>query len=263
MKVGEVDVVPVLDGTSLEPLHEVVSHADDAEWDCPQQPLDDQRRLPMDIGGFLVRTGARTILIDAGLGTINDERRRGGGLPDSLRSHGVQLADVTDVIFTHLHFDHVGWATQKGSVMFPNATYRVHQADWDHFVLSPDAQPGAIRKLSPLEARLETFDTEVELAPGLLARPAPGHSPGHTTFVVADGEERALILGDVVHVIPELTDPGWHFVQDVDPEAALEARDQLIAHVAQTGDPIAASHFPGLRFGRLVNSDGHRRFTFI
>jgi glyoxylase-like metal-dependent hydrolase (beta-lactamase superfamily II) len=219
--------------------------------------------MVMDIGGFLVRTADRTILIDAGMGTISDERRQGGGLPDSLRRHGVDFADVTDVVFTHLHFDHVGWATQKGRVMFPNATYRVHQADWDHFVLSPEAAPGAIRKLTPLEGQLETFDSEVELAPGLFARPAPGHSPGHTTFVVADQGERALVLGDAVHVLPELIDPGWRFVHDVDPEAAVEVRDRIVDAVAQTGEPIAASHFPGLRFGRLKTAAGRRHFTFI
>ena len=166
MHVGRLEVVPVLDGTSMEPLDEIVSHAGDGEWDCSEQPLDAEGRLAMDIGGFLVRTGDRTILIDAGVGTINDGRRQGGGLPDSLARHGVEFGDVTDVVFTHLHFDHVGWATQQGKVMFPHATYRVHQADWEYFVLSPDAHPGAIRKLTPLEGQLETFDSEVELAPG-------------------------------------------------------------------------------------------------
>jgi glyoxylase-like metal-dependent hydrolase (beta-lactamase superfamily II) len=253
----------VLDGTSLEPLDEVVCHTGHARWDCPEQPLDGDGRMAMDIGGFLVRTGDRTILIDAGIGTITDERRRGGGLPATLRRYGVDFDDVTDVIFTHLHFDHVGWATQKAKVMFPDATYRVHQADWDHFVLSPEAQPGAIRKLKPLEGQLETFDSDVELAPGLHARPAPGHSPGHTTFVVADQGARALILGDAVHVIPELTDPEWHFVHDVDPKTALEVRDRIVDEVAQTGDPFAASHFPGLRFGRLETAGGRRHFAFI
>jgi glyoxylase-like metal-dependent hydrolase (beta-lactamase superfamily II) len=263
VKVGAIKVVPVLDGTSLEPLDEVVSHTGHAQWNCPEQPLDGAERVSMDIGGFLVHARDRIILIDAGVGTISDERRQGAGLPASLHRHGVEFADVTDVIFTHLHFDHVGWATQKGKVMFPNAIYRVHQADWDYFVRSPDAQPGAIRKLTPLEGQLETFDSDVELAPGLVARAAPGHSPGHTIFVVADQGARALILGDVVHVIPELTDPGWHCVHDVDPEAAVEVRDRIVDEVARSGDAFAASHFPGLRFGRLQTAGGRRRFTFI
>jgi glyoxylase-like metal-dependent hydrolase (beta-lactamase superfamily II) len=217
----------------------------------------------MAIGGFLVRGRGRTILVDAGMGTINDERRHGGGLPEALRSLGVDFGDVTDVVFTHLHFDHVGWATQRGEVMFPNATYRVHQADWDHFVRSPDALAGAVRKLTPIEGRLECFAAEAEVAPGLVARPAPGHSPGHSVFVVADGDERALLLGDVVHVIPELTDPDWHGRYDLDPPTAIEVRDRIVDELANSGDAFATSHFPALRFGRLVRDGAARRFTFI
>ena len=85
---------------------------------------------------------------------------------------------VTDVIFTHLHFDHVGWATAKGEVVFRHATYRVHEADWAYFVDSPGALPGAVRKLSPVKPQLETFSSECTLpAPGVDATPAPGHAP--------------------------------------------------------------------------------------
>lgn len=263
MRIGGLSVDPVVDGFSLEPLDEVVRHTGDAAWDCPEQPLDAQGRLRMAIGGFLVRGPGRTILVDAGMGTISDERRQGGGLPSALESLGVGFPDVTDVVFTHLHFDHVGWATQRGNVTFPNATYRVHQADWDHFVRSPEALPGAVRKLTPIEDRLETFDSETELAPGLVARPAPGHSPGHSLFVVTDGDERALLLGDVVHVIPELTDPQWHGRYDLDPSTAIEVRDRIVDELAGSGDAFATSHFPDLRFGRLVRNGAAPQFTFI
>jgi len=94
----------------------------------------------------------------------------GGGFLDSLRAHGVAPEDVTDVVFTHLHFDHVGWSSRKGRRVFPNATYRAHAADWAHFVTdgrrraAPD--PGAVRKLAPVEPQLELFDADGPLAPG-------------------------------------------------------------------------------------------------
>jgi glyoxylase-like metal-dependent hydrolase (beta-lactamase superfamily II) len=264
MRIGAIDIQPLLDGESREPITEVVARADGAGWNCPDHPTDSDGRITMSMGGFLVRSAERTILVDAGLGTIQDERRRGGGLPDNLRAEGVELADVTDVVFTHLHFDHVGWATKKGQVVFPNATYRVHQADWDHFVTSPDAAAGAVRKLGPLESRLETFDAEVELAPGLVARPAPGHTPGSTIYVVADAGERALLLGDVVHAVGELTDPEWHGLYDLDPDAARAMRDRIAEEAAEAADVIAAAHFPGLRFGRLVSAPGGRRtFSYL
>jgi glyoxylase-like metal-dependent hydrolase (beta-lactamase superfamily II) len=263
MKIGAVDIVPVWDGTGLEPLQQVVSREDGVPWNCPEHPVDERGRLTMTFGGFLVRTGERTVLVDSGIGTVNDDRWHGGGLPESLRRYGVELSDVTDVVFTHLHFDHVGWATQGGRIMFPNATYRVHQADWDHFVAAPDAAAGAVRKLSPIETQLETFTTETELVPGLVARPAPGHTPGSTIYVVADGGDRALLLGDVVHAVAELTDPEWHGLYDVDPVAARTVRDRIAEEAAQMGDVIAAAHFPGLRFGRLVISGSRREFSYL
>ncbi len=263
MKIGSIEIAPVFDGTGLEPRTEVLGREVAVEWDCPAHPMDEQGRLVQDFGGYLVRTGSRLILVDAGIGTHSSEKRSGGKLPDSLRRLGVEFEDVTDMVFTHLHFDHVGWATQQGKVMFPNATYRVHVDDWDYFVSSPEALPGAVRKLSPLEPRLETFDAETEIAPGVIARPTPGHTPGSAIFVIADSGERALLLGDVVHSVAELTDPEWRGLYDLDPVAARTVRDRLANEAAEAGDVIAAAHFPGLRFGRLVTSGGRRSFAYL
>jgi glyoxylase-like metal-dependent hydrolase (beta-lactamase superfamily II) len=216
--------------------------------------------LHLDLGGFLIRTGDRTVLVDAGVGTIDNGKYAGGGFLDSLRGLGVTPDEVTDVLFTHLHFDHVGWATKKGEVVFPNATYRVHSADWAHFVESADAEPGAVRKLSPLASRLETFTTDGALAPGLSARHTPGHTPGSTVYVVADGDERALLLGDVVHSVVELHERDWEAVFDVDPVAASAVRNAIADEVADSTDLVVGAHFPGLRFGRVVTAFGNRTF---
>jgi glyoxylase-like metal-dependent hydrolase (beta-lactamase superfamily II) len=263
-RLGSIEVIPVLDGTSRELLSEVVTREDEAEWECPAQPIGDDGRIVLEFGCFIVRTGDRTILIDAGIGTISNERWSGGQLPENLRRLGIEFADVTDVIFTHLHFDHVGWATQRGVVMFPNATYRVHAADWEQFVAGPNAEPGAVRKLAPIEPQLVTFDSDVELAPGLTARHAPGHTPGMTIFIVDGGSgQRLLLLGDLAHTIAELTDPKWHGVYDLDRIAAASVRNRIAAEAAEAGDIIASGHFPGLPFGRLVVADGRRRFDYV
>jgi glyoxylase-like metal-dependent hydrolase (beta-lactamase superfamily II) len=263
MRLGAIEVTPVRDGTGHESLTDVVMRDDGAEWDCPAQPVDADGRIVMDFGAFLVRTGERVILVDTGIGTISNDRWSGGGLPENLRRAGVEFADVTDVIFTHLHFDHVGWATQRGQVMFPNATYRVHAADWEHFVAGPEAEPGAVRKLAPIEPQLETFDSDSELAPGLSARHTPGHTPGSSIFVVTGGGERLLLLGDLSHTIGELTDPRWQGVYDLDRARATAVRDRIASEAASTGDPIAGPHFPGLPFGRLVLAGEARRYEYL
>jgi glyoxylase-like metal-dependent hydrolase (beta-lactamase superfamily II) len=263
VRIGSIDIAPVADGTGREKLTDVVAHTGNAEWDCPEHPVDDEGRLELDFGGYLVRTGPRTILVDAGVGKVAKENISGGGLLDSMTALGVHPDDITDVVFTHLHWDHVGWATQHGRVTFTNATHRVHAAEWRHFVDGPDAVPGAIRKIGPLASRLEVFDAEIELAPGFIARPSPGHTPGSTIFVVADAGERALLLGDVVHAIGELTDPEWHGLYDVDPVAARAVRDHTADEADANGDLVAAGHFPGLGFGRLITASGRRRFLYL
>jgi glyoxylase-like metal-dependent hydrolase (beta-lactamase superfamily II) len=261
VKVGAIEIHPVHDGTGREQAAEVLTRpgVPDA-WSCHADLLDEHGTLHLDLGGFLVRTGDRVVLVDAGVGTIDNGKYSGGGFLDSLRALGVAPGDVTDVVFTHLHFDHVGWATKKGEIVFPNATYRVHAADWAQFVEAADAEPGAVRKLSPLAGRLETFTADGALAPGLSARHTPGHTPGSTVYVVADGGERALLLGDVVHSVVELGERDWEAVFDVDPVAARAVRNTIADEVADSADLVVGAHFPGLRFGRVVTASGRRAF---
>jgi glyoxylase-like metal-dependent hydrolase (beta-lactamase superfamily II) len=263
VQVGSMEVVPVLDGSSRPPLDEIVARHDTKEWDCPAHPLDKDGNLVLDLGSFLVRGRDRVVLVDAGVGSVHKDGWTTGELPESLRRLGVAFDDVTDVVFTHLHWDHVGWATQQGRVMFANATYRVHVADWAHFVTGSQAVPGAVKKLSPLEPRLEVFDEEREIVPGVIARPAPGHTPGSTIFLIADGGERALLQGDVAHTVAELTDPEWYSLYDLDPAAARSVRDRIASEAAESGDAIATAHFPGLRFGRLISAAGRRHFEYL
>ncbi|WIY01215.1 MBL fold metallo-hydrolase [Amycolatopsis mongoliensis] len=259
MKVGALTVEPVYDGYGQEPAREVLTRPGVSDaWSCHEHLLDESGRLRLELGGFLVRTGDRVILVDAGVGTIDNDKYHGGQFLESLRGLGVDPWDVTDVVFTHLHFDHVGWATKKGHVVFPEATYRVHRADWAHFVESPDADPGAVHKLFPLTERLETFEHDTTLAPGFDVRHLPGHTPGTAVYVVSSEGERALLLGDVAHAPVELTDPAWEAVFDLDPVAARKVRADLVRAVTDRPDLLAAAHFPP---GRLITVDGERRFT--
>src|SRR5262249_27964219 len=158
----------------------------------------------------------RVVLVDAGLGPMNREGYQAGRLLASLAEVGVEPDEVTDVLLTHLHFDHVGWVTQKGAIVFPTATYRCHADDWQHFVASPDAEAGAAPKLSPLDPRLEPFAGDCSIAPGIDVRTAPGHTPGSAIVVISSGPARAMLIGDVVHCPIELTEPDWEMAFDVD-----------------------------------------------
>jgi len=250
--VGGLRVTALADGFGLECAREVLSREGvEDPWAEHPAEVDEHGDLRLAVGGYLLRTGDRVVLIDAGVGTIDNGRYRGGAFLESLRREGLEPEDVTDVAFTHLHFDHVGWATQKGRVIFPRATHHVHEADWERFVTGPDAEPGSVRKLSPLSDLVATFSGDTPIAPGLDARPAVGHTPGSTVYVVSDAGEKAVVIGDVAHSVVELTEPGWSFAFDADPVAATLARQELVAEFLDTGALIAGAHFPDFRPGRL------------
>ena len=258
MRIGDIDIAPLHDGTAFFRATEAFAGTTDEQWEPHRAFLTADGMVELELGAFLVRSGDRVVLVDAGVGPISGVFS-GGALPASLAACGVTAGDVTDVLFTHLHFDHVGWATRKGSIVFPNATYRCDERDWSHFV-GPD--PGATRKLSPLEGRLTLWDTSGPLLPGIDVLAAPGHTPGSTVVVISSGDRRALLLGDVVHCPVELVDDEWAALGDVDPELAKRTRNSLARELEGTDVPVSAAHFPGMQFGRLLVADGRRRWVF-
>jgi glyoxylase-like metal-dependent hydrolase (beta-lactamase superfamily II) len=264
VRVGALQIVPVLDGMARLPADRLLrfaGHRTDP-WEPHRRFLGPDGVLELSLGGFLVRTGDRVVLIDTGVGRLDTGTYRGGGFLDSLAAAGLTAGDVTDVVLTHLHFDHVGWVTQKGAVVFPRAVYRCHPSDWAYFVDAHDADPGAVRKLAPIADRLETFEGDTTVAPGITVRHAPGHTPGSAVVVVSDGQDRALLLGDVAHCPVELMEDDWEAIVDVDPELAARTRAALAREVEGTDVPVAAAHFPGLSFGRLLTGTGRRGWVF-
>ncbi|HMC53253.1 MAG TPA: MBL fold metallo-hydrolase [Acidimicrobiales bacterium] len=257
MRVGDLEVLPVRDGAAVMPAADAFAGTTDEMWAAHRQFLNEDGLLELELGGFLVRAADRVVLVDAGVGR-SIPPFEGGRLLDSLAAHGVSPDEVTDVVFTHLHFDHVGWATRQGAIVFPKATYRCDERDWAHFV-GPD--PGATRKLSPLRGQLETWNGGGPLLPGIDVLAAPGHTPGSTVIVLSSGADRALLLGDVVHCPVQLVDDEWAIMGDVDPELARRTRNQLAAELEGSGTLATGAHFTGMRFGRLLPGRGHRYWS--
>jgi glyoxylase-like metal-dependent hydrolase (beta-lactamase superfamily II) len=113
-------------------------------------------RLDIAVGSFLVRHGDQCVLIDLGYGPEPPHGLSGGALLANLDALGVRPGDVTDVVFSHLHPDHVGWASHVGALTFPHATHHCHPADWRHFV-TDSAVPGVAALLSPLADHMEMW----------------------------------------------------------------------------------------------------------
>lgn len=262
--VGEHRIIPLFDGTMVEDARTILlkPEFEGDPWDAHADLLDEEGRLELTMGAYLIPAGDRNVLVDAGIGAINNETMTGGALGDSLAAAGFAPDDITDVVLTHLHFDHVGWTTRKGEIVFTNATYRCHADDWAHFMTGDEANPGAVKKLTPIADRLDLFDADHTLVPGVDIRHAPGHTPGSVVVVVSSGDERAMLLGDIAHCPAELAEDDWEAIFDVDRDLARQTREALARELEGTTTLVGAAHFPGLKFGRLLTGSGQRSWVF-
>ncbi|SEA48889.1 Glyoxylase, beta-lactamase superfamily II [Leifsonia sp. 21MFCrub1.1] len=220
------------------------------------------------IGCFLIRqeqTGtdapAPVVLVDAGLGPALDPMPDGmmlvgGQLLTGLHAAGVAPAEITDVVITHFHLDHVGWLFGRDArPIFPNARVWFGAAEWAHFVNGPGEMAPHIEagfRAAEGTPALRPVETDVVVAPGVRAVPAPGHTPGHLAVVAESGGERLLLLGDSITIPQQMAEDGWRSMGDVDAAIAERTRQALWAQLAEPGTTGVGAHFPELRSGRVV-----------
>lgn len=210
--------------------------------------------------------------LEHAMNMVSKSQIRHGLLGRNLARLGISPDDITDVVLSHLHFDHIGWVSHNGKPFFPNATYRCERHDADFF-LGPNghdetfyrliwqAMP-ASQRLAPIMDRLEIWDKDCPIAPGVNAMFAPGHTPGSCLFILSSGSERALILGDTVHCPLELTDPEFSLMGDMD-QALADRTREAVARELEDGTTVAgAPHFPGLAFGRMLPGQGRAGWLF-
>jgi glyoxylase-like metal-dependent hydrolase (beta-lactamase superfamily II) len=268
MLIGDIEILPVIDSTMR---YDAKLWGKGPEfWEFHKNLLDHDGMIESTIGGYLIRYRGsdRLALVDLGLGTALMMGRKGQArMLESLRSYGYGPEDITDVILTHLHLDHVGWASVDGVPTFPNATYRCHQADWDYWVVgqanTDDYHWATQRDLMKVtESRLQPWTGDAALLPGVDARHVPGHTPGSSIIILSHGEARGMLLGDVVHCPMELIDDEWEGLYDVDPVMAKKVKNDLARELEGSNIPVAAAHFGGLQWGRLIQAEQRRRFVF-
>jgi glyoxylase-like metal-dependent hydrolase (beta-lactamase superfamily II) len=222
------------------------------------------------VNAFLIRHGSRIALVDAGLG--QGVRPTVGFVAQHLAEAGVAAAAVDTLLMTHLHRDHWGGiADSAGNAAFANATLHVHAdelAHWDSdeaMMRLPDpAQRQAVfietrNRLRPYRDRMAPF-TQGEVFPGVTAVPLPGHTPGHTGFMVASGGKSLLIWGDIVHV-PEvqIARPEVTMKVDTDPALAIATRRRILDQVATDRLAIAGMHLHFPAFAHVAREgSGYR-----
>jgi glyoxylase-like metal-dependent hydrolase (beta-lactamase superfamily II) len=258
MMLGNFEITALSDGTVVLPV-DTLLHEPKAKTDAALKKAFAAAPLETSVNAFLINTGDRLVLVDAGAGALFGPTL--GKLLANLQAAGYQPEQVDDILITHMHPDHVGGLVADGKPVFPNAVVHADQRDAD-FWLSPqnldkaatDAKgyfQGAMASLNPYVAagRFKPFGKDGEVVPGVASRASYGHTAGHTSYVVESQGHTLVLIGDLIHVAAVQFDaPAVTIGFDSDPKAAAQARQRVFAQAAKEGDWVAAAHlqFPGL-----------------
>ena len=210
-------------------------------------------KIHLPIQPLLVRDGERVVLIDAGAG---GQMGTEGKLIASLRAAGVEPGQVTDVLISHAHGDHVGGLVgADGRLTFPNAVIRMSAPEWA-FARAGAEEAGAAALLAAITPKVEPFAPGAQVTPSIKAVPLAGHTPGHSGYEVVSGEDRLLYIGDAMHSsIISVQRPEWRNSWDSDSVKAVATRQDLLERGVTGTRRIYGVHFPFPGVGRFQRVD--------
>lgn len=210
-------------------------------------------KIKLSVDALLVKDGSKVILLDTGLGP-NAE----GQLIGSLAKAGYKPEQITDVLITHVHGDHMGGLlTADGKQAFTKATVQISAPDWDWLQTMPKMK-ALVEAVKP---QVKTFKPGDQVLPGITSVPLPGHTPGHVGYQIVSGKQRLLDIGDSAHSsIVSLAKPEWAIAYDNDRTEGIANRKALLAKLAADRELIFAPHFPFPGVGHIAAKGEHYVF---
>jgi glyoxylase-like metal-dependent hydrolase (beta-lactamase superfamily II) len=272
LMLGSFEITALNDGTIDFPMDQLLLNAKPGEVEAAFKNAYLMLPAETSVNAFLINTATKLILVDTGAGNLYGPTL--GHLLDNLRAAGYRPEEVDTILLTHLHGDHVGGLSLNGKMAFPNATLYVNQKEVSYWLNeskeagAPESQQGNFKiarqamGLYLAANRMKPFTGDTQLFPGIKAVDAPGHSPGHTMYLIESDGQKLLLWGDLMHAAAvQFADPGVAIQWDSDPKQAVATRQQVLADAAKNGYWIAGAHLPFPAFGH-VRADG-KGYVFI
>lgn len=270
MELGSFRVTTVFDGAiQLDGPHPIFGMDQSAE---SVQELAEANFLPadrMEIGftPTVVESGEDVILFDAGNGA--GRRPAAGALVERLKLAGINPEDVTIVVITHMHPDHIGGLMEEGVPAFPNARYLTASAEYD-FWSADDKLTGATERVAtlvqsnvvPLAEKFSFISPGESVVSGIEAIGAFGHTPGHMAYNLESEGQRLVITADTAnHFVISLQKPDWEVRFDMDKKAAAKTRRELFGMIAADKVPFIGYHMPFPSVGYIETIEGGFRYV--
>ncbi|MFO1139409.1 MAG: MBL fold metallo-hydrolase [Paracoccus sp. (in: a-proteobacteria)] len=258
---GAFQVTTLLGGESMrpDPIGTFGIGVDKAEFDR----VSAENFLPPDRAGSsftltLVKTPKALILFDTGMVPENNRA--------SLAVAGYTPADVTHIVLTHMHPDHISGLMAGGQPNFPNAALIFPKLENDYWSVNPSDAYTA--NVAPLVANARQIGDGDEILPGIRAEAAHGHTPGHTTYLLESDGQRLLLTGDTFnHYAYSVGHPDWHVRFDIDKDMGAATRARVLARLADERIPCIGYHmpFPALAFiaPNGVGSNGAGSYRYV
>ena len=260
-KVGDFEVTVVTDGMNSNPLSDAyVANAPKADVNAAlEADFLAKDKVTHPYTPVVINTGSKLVAIDTGLGLGMFEQSKGavGQYHSNLQAAGIDRNVVDVVIISHFHGDHInGLVSPENKPAFPNAEIMVPEieaafwADESNAAKLPEPirpQMGNVKRVMGIVGdKVTKYQAGKELVPGITAIATPGHTPGHTSHVVASGSSKVLVQGDVTAGAATLfvRNPNWHLIGDTDKPQAAETRKKLYDMAASEKMVVQGFHFP-------------------
>jgi glyoxylase-like metal-dependent hydrolase (beta-lactamase superfamily II) len=271
-KVGDIEVTAINDGSAPRALEGFIRNAElSTVQQAAREAFLPQDTIQNSFTTLVLNHGGRLTLIDTGNGDSGAPTT--GRFLENFRAAGFDPTQVNTVVISHFHGDHINGLRRKdGTAVFPNAEVMVPAAEWAFWMddarmnQAPEGArggfQGARRVFSPIAKDVKRYEMDMEVVPGLTAVAAPGHTPGHTAYMLSSGSGRLLILSDTAnHPALFVRNPDWSAVFDMDADQARTTRRKMLDLAASERAQVAFYHAPFPATGHIAKDGNGFRFV--